>query len=188
MSTTGRRSMAVETPIRFSLTLETEPVGVRLAARLDEGLPRPAADALRKEVADTLFRESGNVIFQSIRVGHSVLEEYGQRHDYAVAPITESVALLDTSAAGRRVTARWGWQHDAASFFNFGVSPHTVDGDPLLSFIWEDAPAGVREMFSDTERVDGDPRVFFRSVDHPGIAESRFVQASMNWLRQELQR
>jgi len=176
MSTTGRRSIAVQTPIQFSLTLETEPVGARLQATVSNDLPRPAADALRKEVADTLFREPGNVIFQSIRVGHSVLKEYGQRHDYHVAPITESVALLDTSAAGRRATARWGWQHDAAPFFNFGVAPHTIGGSPLLHFFWDEVGQWVQ-----TEQVEW-------GSNTGGIPESRFVQSSMDWLRQELQR
>jgi len=113
---------------------------------------------------------------------HERLRQYGATNDYDVEPIIESLNQPRVTREGDRITARWGWSHEAAPFFDAGVSPHTIDGDPILSFVWEDAPPGVREMFSGTERVDGDPVVYFRSVEHPGIPASHFVRRGIDWL------
>jgi len=103
-----------------------------------------------------------------------------------VEPIIAALNQPRVTRDGDRIVARWGWSHEAAPFFDAGVSPHTIEGAPILSFVWEDAPAGVREMFSGTERVDGDPRVFFRSVAHPGIPASHFVRRGLDWLHSNL--
>jgi len=177
---------AEQAAIQFSASLETDPVGFSLTAEIADRLPGPAGDALLSDVRERLVDEQGNLIFQSIRVAHGTLRSYGQRNDYNVEPITESVEVLDVTERGRSVSVRVGWDHPGARHFQFGVSPHTINGNPILSFIWEDAPQEVREMFANTERVGGDPRVFFQSVDHPGIPASRYVQAAINWLRQEV--
>jgi len=185
-ATTPQDGGQTTTPITITTELQTDPVGVELTATVGDGLPRPAQESLLADTRQRLVGQQNNLIFQSVRVAHGALRSYGQRNDYAVEPITESVAIQRVEESPNTLTVAWAWEHEAAQYFQFGVSPHTIDGDPILSFIWEDAPQGVREMFSNTERVGGDPRVFFRSVDHPGIPDSRYVQAGMNWLRQEL--
>lgn len=176
-----------EVELSIDADIVTDPVGVALEATVPSDLPEDAREALLADVRGRLIEQEGNLIFQSVRVAHGTLRSYGQRHDYNVESVTETVEILETSTTGRSVSVRWGWTHDAAQYFQWGVSPHTIDGDPILSFIWEDAPREVREMFANTERVGGDPRVFFRSVDHPGIPAARFVQAGINWLRDELE-
>lgn len=175
-----------ETPLSFEATVVTDPVGVELTASADESVSAELQDALLSDIREQLVDKQGNLVFQSVRVANGALESYGQRNDYQTDPIRESVEILNTSETQSSFRVRWGWTHEAAKFFNFGVSAHTIDGNPILSFIWEDAPQEVREMFAHTERVDGDPRVFFRSVEHPGIPAARFVQAGINWLRDEL--
>lgn len=175
-----------QTPIDISAEVVTDPVGVDLVASVSSALPDDGAESLVADIERDLVGKQGNLVFQSVRVAHGTLRSYGSRNDYAVEPITESVEILETSRSQREFRVRWGWTHEAATYFQFGVAPHTIDGNPILSFIWEDAPQGVREMFANTERVDGDPRVFFRSVDHPGIPASRYVQGGINWLIQEL--
>jgi len=178
---------AEQSPIQFSASLETDPVGFRLIAEIADRLPRPAGDALLADIRERLVDQQNNLLFQAIRVANGALRSYGRRNDYAVEPITESVEVLDVTERGRSLSVRVGWLSEGAKHFQFGVSAYTISGDPILSFIWRDAPQEVREMFANTERVGGDPRVFFRSVDHPGIPGSRYVQAAINWLRQEVQ-
>ena len=177
---------AVDVPVEFRTELLSDPVGAEITASIADRIPGPAADALLADVREQLADQQGNLIFQAVRVAHGTLRSYGKRNDYQVEPITESVEIDDVRERGRSITVRVIWTHDAAQYFQFGVSAHTINGRPILSFIWEDAPQEVREMFANTERVDGDPRVFFRSVDHPGIPGSRYVQAAINWLRQEV--
>jgi hypothetical protein len=172
--------------VQVAVEVVTDPVGFRVEASVADRLPQPAAMDLIGDIKQRMAGGRGNLLFQAVRVGHGTLRSYGSRNDYAVDPITETVEVVDASVQGRSFEARVAWTHEAAKYFQFGVSPHTIDGNPILSFIWEDAPREIREMFSHTERVDGDPRVFFQSVDHPGIPESRYVNAAMNWLRQEL--
>ena len=117
---------------------------------------------------------------------HERLRQYGAANDYDVEPVIAALNQPRVTRDGDQIVARWGWSHEAAPFFDAGVSPHTIEGDPILSFVWEDAPAGVREMFSGTERVDGDPRVFFESVEHPGIPASHFVRRGLDWLHSNL--
>jgi len=176
-----------EPDVQFSTDLLSDPVGVELEVSVADRLPEPAQRALLADLREELVDQQGNLVFQSVRVAHGALRSYGQRNDYAVEPVTESVEIVSVDETARSLTVRWEWGHEAAGFFQFGVSPHTINGTPILSFIWEDAPQGVRDMFSDTERVGGDPRVFFRQVNHPGIPASRYVQAGVNWLRQEVQ-
>ena len=146
------------------------------------------ADAVLDEVERELVGQSDNLVHQAIDRAHEVLEEYGDRHDYDVGPIIDSLGAVDVQRTDRSITVRLGWEHEAAPYFEYGSSDHTVDGDPILSFIWEDAPQSIHEMFPDTERVDGDPRVFFGEVEVAGLPESRFVRTALNWLRREVTR
>lgn len=112
---------------------------------------------------------------------HDVLRRYGAENDYRVEPVIDSLQSPTIRRESGRVVARWGWTHEAAPFFDVGVSPHTIDGDPILSFVWEDAPPEIRQSF------EGDPpRVYFDSVEHPGLPASGFVRAAIRWLRRTL--
>jgi len=144
--------------ITFNAEVVTDPVGVELVATVDDSFGDEAQQALVNDVREKLVGQQNNLVFASVRVAHGTLRSYGSRNDYAVEPVTESVEIIETTATDSTFRVRWGWTHEAAEYFQFGVSPHTINGTPLLSFIWEDAPDGVREMFEHTERVDGDPR------------------------------
>lgn len=175
-----------EAAIAISATQHSDPVGFSITARVADRLPDPASDAMLADVKHDLVGKQDNLIFQAVRVAHGTLRSYGSRNDYNVEPVTESVEIDTVATTARSVTARVSWHHEAARHFNFGVSPHMIHGRPILSFVWEDAPQEIREMFANTERVGGDPRVYFREVEHPGIPASRYVQAGTNWLRKRL--
>lgn len=124
----------------------------------------------------------------AIQRSHARLRDYADRYD--VEPIIDSLEVPRDGAAFRpdagEIDLRWRWTHPAAEFFEYGTVGHEVNGDPILSFIWEDAPAEVRAMFPHTERKGGDPRVFFRSVEVAGIEETRYAREGIGWLRSEL--
>ena len=126
---------------------------------------------------------SDGALTNAIEQAHSVLRGYGSQYDYDVEPIIESLQepeLVETSSG---IRIQWGWEHEAAPYFEWGVSEHTIDGDPILSFVWEDPPAWVEEEFE----PEGDGyRVFFGSVDHPGLPEARFARSVLDFLRQEV--
>jgi len=151
------------------------------------GLDSDFEDQVRDATLDAALRTARETwVPAMVEQSHQRLRQYGGANDYDVEPIIASLNLPRVTREDDRIAARWGWSHEAAPFFDAGVSPHTIEGDPILSFVWEDAPAGVREMFSGTERVNGDPRVFFRSVEHPGIPASHFVRRGIDWLYENL--
>ena len=186
MAATATGGHRLDVTIECSLARQSDPVGATLTCRVPDAPNADARAALLDGLEAKLVGQQGNLVFQAIRVSHGTLREYGQRNDYSVEPIAESLRV-ERERSQRDLTVRWFWTHEAAQYFNFGVSPHTIDGNPILSFIWTDAPQGVKEMFPHTERVNGSPRVFFQSVDHPGIPASHYVRAGTRWLQSELQ-
>jgi len=181
--------LRVPVAIECSLWRQSDPVGATLACSIPDAPNREIRQELLDQLETRLVTERGSLVFQAIRVSHGTLNSYGGRNDYHVESITESVQV-NHERGGRGLVVRWYWEHEGAQYLNFGVSPHTIDGNPILSFIWEDAPQSVREMFPHTERVGGDPRVFFQSVnwgsDTGGIPAAHFVRAGTRWLRQQL--
>ena len=135
--------------------------------------------------AEQRFREE--LVPAAVERSNEILRDYGQRLDYNVAPVIEAQTEPAFTRESGRITAFWGWFHPAAPHFEFGVSPHTISGNPILSFVWETPPQWVREEF---EREGDGWRVFFHEVnwgsDTGGIPESRFVRDALAWLRREL--
>jgi hypothetical protein len=147
-------------------------------------------DGLREQLLDQaerrLIGEQDNLVFQAIQKSHSVLDTAADRRDYDIENVKASLSGPTVSRDRNSVTVVYGWDHVAAPYFEFGTSPHTIEGNPILSFVWEDAPEGIRERFSHTERVDGDPRVFLPEVEHPGTPALRFIRAGLQHVRSEL--
>lgn len=141
--------------------------------------PEPFLDEAEHE----LVGKTNPVVWQAIRVSHGALRSYGGRHGYDVDPIIDSLQAPDVSRTTDTLTVTWGWEHVAAPFFNYGSDPHTIEGNPYLSFVWEDPPSGAADRWP----AEGDGvRVVIDSVDHPGLPESRYIQAGLEWLRQEV--
>lgn len=142
-----------------------------------------------RELAEVLTGQGG-LAWQAIQQSHARLRSYSD--DYDVEPVIDSLVVPRSGpafvAGDEAIDLRWEWRHPAAEFFDRGTSDHTIQGEPVLSFIWEGAPAAVRQMFPHTERVDGDPRVFFTDVEVRGISETRFARYGWEWLRDQLRR
>lgn len=139
-------------------------------------------DALVEAAIDHLMADEGPVE-QAIEQSHEILRQYGARNDYSVDSIIESLQEPEVKRISNGFQIRWGWEHEAAPYFEWGASEHTIDGNPVLSFVWEDPPQWVTEEFE----PEGDGyRVFFGSVEHPGLPEARFARAVLDHLREEL--
>jgi len=149
-----------------------------------KGFEAAAKEAMLDELEQTARQEWAPKLLER---ASEILREYGERHDYDVEPVIESAEPRVERREGH-VTVRITWPHPAAPYFQMGTSDHPVDGNDILSFIWDDAPQSVHEKWPDTERVDGDPRVFLPSVNVDGLPESRFVRDALNWLRREVAR
>lgn len=151
-------------------------------AELESGFEDKLLNAVLDDLEAKLREE---ILPRAIEHSHKVLRQYGDANDYDVEGTIDSLQDPVIERDGNRITARWGWDAEESLYFALGVDPHRIEGDPLLRFVWEDAPADIREQFSDTERVDGDPVVYLESVDHPGIPRSDFVRAGLRQLERE---
>ena len=141
--------------------------------------PEPALDDAERK----LVGEARPLVYQAMRVSHGTLRSYAGRTDYDVEPIADSFQTPEVNRSDTELTVTWRWDHPAAVYMNNGTSDHTIHGDPVLSFIWEDPPASAREQWP--EEGDG-VRVFVEQVNVSGLPQSRFVQAGLEWLRQEV--
>jgi hypothetical protein len=149
---------------------------------------------LREAVLDGVEREAvgrqGNLVHEFVQEAHDRLREYGRQFDMAIEPIIDSFTGVEVDRSRDGVTIRFGWDHEAAGYFEFGTPPHTIEGDPILSFVWEDPPAWVKEEFDQARgaggRFESGWRVFFPEVDHPGMPAARYIRDTLLWLRQEI--
>ena len=151
---------------------------------LDSSFEAGLAKAVLDDAEEVLVTGHDPLVFGAIQESHERLREFADQYP-GVDSVIESLVEPEIERTETSLTIRWGWEHEAAPYFEFGTSDHTVDGNPILSFVWdaEDAPAWVAEEF---EREGDGYRVFFGSVDVTGIDETRFVRQAINWLRREL--
>jgi hypothetical protein len=141
-------------------------------------------DVLVEEAIDHLMADGGPVE-QAIEQSHEILRAYGQRNDYSVDSIIESLQEPEVERTANGFRIRWGWEAEHAPYFEWGTSDHVVDGDPILSFVWsrEDAPAWVAEEFE----PEGDGyRVFFPQTEPSRLPEARFARSVLDFLRREV--
>ncbi|MFB6237520.1 MAG: hypothetical protein ABEH81_04030 [Halopenitus sp.] len=153
--------------------------------RLDSDFEDAAREAFLDEVEHELVGKRNNLVFQAIQQSHEVLREAANRFDYHVEPVIESLGEVEVTRTRNSIEARWGWNHEASVFFEFGTSTHTVDGDPILSFVWE-ASRAPRWVAREFDREGDGYRVFFPETEPTGMRELRFVRDATHWLRRQL--
>lgn len=148
---------------------------------LDRQFGRQLTDALLEDVED----EIDDLVTVAVERSHERLRDWATERDYQVEPIIDSLEPPEISRWRYGVIAEWGWSHEATPYFEFGTSDHTIQGQPVLSFVWdaEDAPRWVKKEF---DREGDGYRVFFRSVEVSGVAETRFIRAGLDAVRREL--
>lgn len=166
--------------IEFSLEFRTDPIGATLDIRVPRAPSDDSRQALLDNVERTMVGAQGNLVFQSVREVHETLEAYATEHDYHADPLVESFAGVEAERDQTSIHVEWSWSHEAFSFWEFGTSDHTIDGDPLLVFEFDPQKYPyLDEMFDGTT-------AFLPESDVSGLPESRAVRDSLNWLRREV--
>ncbi|WP_135807357.1 hypothetical protein [Halorussus marinus] len=131
-------------------------------------------DDLRAAILDDVEQQFRDEIGpELIDVARSNWEAYASRNDYDISHIWEDADLVierDDSS----VSVRIEWP-ELTALFEFGVSPHTIEGNPLLHFYWDEIDQWVT-----TESVEW-------GSETGGIPESRAIRDAMNELRRVLQ-
>jgi len=171
---------SVSLTLQFTLELQTDPLGATLSLTVTDAISAAVREQYLDSVFSTLVGAEGNLVFQAVQQAHETLQQYGSEQDYAVDSIIDSFAGVDAGRSGDRITASWHWDHQAAAFYEFGTSDHTVDGDPLLVFEFSESEyPGLAEMFPDGT-------AFLPQVEVSGLPEARWVRDSLSWFRREV--
>lgn len=100
--------------------------------------------------------------------------------------LKDSGEIVDT---GDTITFRYTADH--AIPVEAGTSPHTIEGNPLLAFIWEDPPQAVSDMFPQARDAGGrfasGRQAILPEVEHPGTDPQPYIQPGFRemalWLR-----
>jgi hypothetical protein len=146
-------------------------------------LDRGFEDDLREAVLDDVIqklRDDHSRAFKEVAAAN--WRAYASRHDYDIDHVWEDAEGPFVERDGDSVTMRVKWP-ELTALFEFGVSPHTIEGDPLLSFVWEGPPEGTRPP--DAPKHISAQSVNWGSVTG-GIPESRAIRDALNGLRQVL--
>ena len=155
---------------------------------LDPSFEDDLAEAVLDDAAANLLAGDG-AIMAAIEAAHERLREYAREFDYRIESVIDSLQGPEVvEQSDRHFRVRWGWDHEAAPYLEWGTSDHTIEGNPILSFIWEDRhdpPAWVAEEY---EREGGGYRVFLPEVEVAGVRETRFARHALDWLRREVGR
>jgi len=138
--------------------------------QLDSGFEADLEEALLKDVEQRLQDEVGPELK---RVARENWEAYAAAQGYDIEHIWEDAEGPFVERDGDSITLRIEWP-ELTTLFEYGVSPHTIEGNPLLHFYWAEVDQWVK-----TESVDW-------GSETGGIPESRAIRDAMNWLRREL--
>lgn len=154
---------------------------------LSNSFKRNCRDALVEDMMGKLDEGPDALVNEAVEKAHGRLRGWGDERGYNVESVIESLQEPELTREANVVSVTYGWEHEAAPHFEYGTPDnYEIDGNPILSFVWsgENVPRWVKKEF---DREGDGYRVFFSSVDSGrGIAETRFVRTSLEWLRQEV--
>lgn len=137
--------------------------------RLDSDFEDDLREAMLDDAEQTLREELGPALKEEAQ---QRWQSYARAHDYDIDHIWEDAELvIERSPDG--VTLRIEYP-ELTALFEFGVSPHTIEGNPLLHFYWPEQDRWVK-----TESVEW-------GSETGGIPASRAIRDSLNMLRSDL--
>ena len=170
----------VPVTLEFSLDLTTDPLGADLTVAVPDAPSDEARQALLDGIERSLVGAQGNLVFQAIQQAHDNLDQYASAHGgYDVAPLKDSLTAPAADRDQTSIHVAWSWQAKFASLAEFGASPYTIEGDPLVFNFDAGEYPGLADAFPGGT-------AFLQSVEHPGFPEGRWVRDSLNWLRSEV--
>ncbi|QRY26362.1 hypothetical protein [Halobacterium sp. BOL4-2] len=164
---------AATVSLEFSLELETDPLGATLEVAVPDANSDEARQAFLDSAESALVGASGNLISQCVAEAHDNLASYASSQGYDIGFLENEFAGVEVDRGQRSLTVEWSWDSELASYYEFGVAPHTIRGDPL-HFYW-----AAKDQWIQTDEVNW-------GSETGGIPESRWVRDSLHWLRREV--
>jgi len=145
---------------------------------------------LTEEVREALVGRERNLVASAIQDANDRLGNFASANEWEVEQVQKAWDV-EVDERGGSIAIRIENTHAAAEFFEFGTSAHTINGNPVLSFVWEerhDPPDWVKENFEEetSDRGRHGYRVFFASVDVAGIEETRFFRHALDQLERQM--
>lgn len=129
------------------------------------------ADGAREDFLDDIERKFREEIGPKLkRIAKANWKAYAQRNEYDIDHVWEDASEPIVERDGDSVSVRIEWP-ELTALFEFGVSPHTIEGDPLLHFYYERI-----DQWITTESVNW-------GSETGGINESRAIRDAMNQIR-----
>jgi hypothetical protein len=167
-------------------------------ATLNSGFEGDLEEALLDDAETRLVGEFDNLVARLIEIIHTELRAYADRHGYDVESTIASLATPEVTRSGGRIEVLVGWESEQMARWEFGTSAHTIDGNPILSFVWtddnkrgDDPPQWVREEFDQARDSEGQFRsgwrVFLPEVTVDGLPESRAIRDGIRAFRQVIE-
>ncbi|MFC6973649.1 hypothetical protein ACFQL1_01555 [Halomicroarcula sp. GCM10025709] len=148
---------------------------------LNNGFEQDLQKAVLDDAERQLVGSRDNIVFQATQRVRGRPERYAREEDYNVEPILDSFTGAEVDRSGNSITVRWGYDHPAIKYFEFGTSDHTVEGDPVLVFEFDaDEYPYLDDMFPDGT-------AFLPEVEVSGIEETRAIRDALHWLRREVE-
>ena len=141
-------------------------------ATLDSNFEADLQEAVLDEAERVLREELGPLLIETAREN---FQAYANANGYDIDHIWTDVDGPTIERRGDTIVMRVEWPALTA-LFEFGVAPHTIEGNPLLHFYWE-----AKDQWIKTESVDW-------GSETGGIPESRAIRNALATLRREARR
>ena len=139
--------------------------------KLESGFEDKLREAILDDIEGKAREEIGPDLVERAR---EKWVAYASANGYDIEHVWEDVEgpTVERDQQGVRIRIEWP---GLTALFEFGVSPHTIDGNPLLHFYWAE-----KDQWIKTESVDW-------GSETGGIPESRAIRDTMNETRRDLQ-
>jgi len=138
-------------------------------AALDSGFETKLREAVLADAERVLREELGPLLIDTAREN---FQAYAARNDYDIDHVWTDVDGPVIQRRRDRLQMRVTWPALTA-LFEFGVAPHTIEGNPLLHFYWD-----AKDQWVTTESVNW-------GSETGGIPESRAIRDALAVLRRE---
>lgn len=136
---------------------------------LDSDFEAKLQAAVLDDVEQTLKDEIGPQLKQ---VAEDNFKNYAQANGYDIEHVWQDAELsVERGRDSVTVTVEWP---GLTALFEFGVDPHTIEGDPLLHFYWEEQDRWVQ-----AEEVNW-------GSETGGINEAGAIRDAMAQIRRQL--
>jgi hypothetical protein len=135
------------------------------------GLESNLQESLQDDI-ETATQEMGQALKDEAEAN---FREYAGRNGYDIDHVWRDATVGNVSSGPGRASVTVEWPALTA-LFEWGVSPHTIEGNPLLHFYWE-----AKDQWITTDEVNW-------GSETGGIPESRAIRNALNYIRLRYER